>query len=97
MARRAHPEPAYRVDLHGLGVERALARLERELAHCRLRGLSPVLVITGRGWGSAGGNPVLAPAVRRWLQGSEGRRLGVAECRPVHRGGALWVRIASDA
>ena len=95
MARRGSlPDPAREIDLHGLPVERALARLEHELVFCRARRISPVLVITGRGWGSAGGRSVLGPAVRSWIEGASGRALGVRECRPTARGGALWLRLS---
>lgn len=94
MARRPElPEPVREVDLHGLTVARALARVNEELTYCRARRMSPVLFITGRGWGNPDGRSRLAPAVRAWLEGREGRALGVRECRPVHDGGALWVRL----
>ena len=92
--RSSLPEPAHEIDLHGLDVARALARLEQELTFCRARRISPVLVIAGRGWGSSLGKPVLAPAARAWLEGPAGRALGVVDCRPTGRGGAFWVRLA---
>ena len=95
MPRRALPEPAREIDLHGLDVPGALARLRSELAFCRARGISPLLVITGRGLGSPGGRAVLGPAVRSWLTGRAGRAAGVVECRSTSRGGALWIRLAS--
>ena len=95
MARGAKPEHVRTIDLHGFRVETALRHLEQELTYCRARRISPVLVVTGRGWGSPGGRPVLAPRVRAWLEGPEGRALGVVECRPVARGGALSVRLGS--
>ncbi len=81
------------LDLHGLTVASALKRVNEELTYCRARRLSPVLVITGRGWGNPDGRARLLPAVRTWLEGREGRALGVRECRAVHEGGALWVRL----
>lgn len=94
MSRRPElPEPVHEVDLHGLTVARALARVEAELTFCRARRMSPVLIITGRGWGNPDGRSRLAPAVRAWLEGREGRALGVRECRAVHDGGAFWVRL----
>ena len=93
MPRHPLPEPVYEIDLHGMGVATALSRLEGELTLCRARRMTPVLVITGRGWGSEGGRAVLAPAVKSWLDGDLGRALGVVECRPQHRGGAFWVRL----
>ena len=93
MPRHPLPEPVYEIDLHGMGQASALARLVEQLTFCRARRMTPVLVITGRGWGSEGGRAVLAPAVKDWLEGAEGRALGVVECRPQHRGGAFWVRL----
>ena len=94
MARRTDlPEPVREVDLHGLTVARALKRLEEEFTFCRAGRISPVLVITGRGWGNPDGRSRLGPAARTWLEGREGRALGVRECRVVHDGGAIWVRL----
>ena len=76
-----------------MGLAQALAHLEAELTFCRARPMTPILVITGRGWGIEGGPAVLAPAVRDWLEGREARELGVVECRAQHRGGAYWVRL----
>ncbi len=85
--------PAREIDLHGRGVESALRHLEQELTYCRARGVSPVLVIVGRGWNSPGQRPVLGPAVRKWLEGRSGRELGVVECRSQNQGGAFLVRL----
>ena len=93
MARRPEPTPAHQVDLHRRGVASALRHLEQELTYCRSRRLSPVLVVTGRGWHSPGQKSVLTPAVQTWLQGREGRALGVTGCQLTHGGGALLVRL----
>ncbi len=95
MKRGGEPEPAREIDLHGLGIERARARLEEELTFCRARRLSPLLVITGRGWNSPGQKPVLGPVLSAWLKGPAGRALGVAECRSTSAGGALLVSLRS--
>ena len=91
------PEPRRQVDLHGLTVPKALARLEGELAYCRSGGVSPLLVITGRGSHNADGRSRLRPEVERWLRGPEGRGYGVLEVREAPRsgGGALWLRLAT--
>ena len=86
-------EAARQIDLHGMRVESALRRLEQELTYCRARKVSPLLVVVGRGWHSPGQKPVLGPAVRKWLDGPGGKALGVADCQPVHQGGALLVRL----
>ncbi len=83
----------HEVDLHGCTVEQAERRLRAELTRCRAVRLSPVHVITGKGFGSQGGNGVLKPAMTRWLKGPNGRELGVTLIREVNGGGALEVRI----
>jgi DNA-nicking Smr family endonuclease len=93
VARRKQPTPAHEVDLHGRGVESALRHLTQELAYCRSRGLSPVLVLTGRGWHSPGQESVLTPAVQTWLRGRAARALGVGDCQLTHGGGAILVRL----
>lgn len=81
------------VDLHGLRPEQALRRLAQALHAARVAGAPEVLVITGRGWGNREQRPVLRGRVEAWLQGSEGRRLGVRGSRVVAKGGALVVRL----
>ena len=95
MARRPRdPEPEFRIDLHGLTLASALKRLEEAIYTCRARGGRRALVITGRGWGSPGQRPVLAPAVESWLKSDGARRLGVTSFRRAHRGGAFEVEIS---
>lgn len=91
--RRSEEPPDRRLDLHGYGVQRALARLVQELHACRLRGVERLLVITGRGWGTRTGTGVLTPVVRAWLEGPEGRRHGVRRVQPSAKGGALLVEL----
>jgi DNA-nicking Smr family endonuclease len=57
---------ARRVDLHGFTAAEARAEVEAELAAAGERGERCVLVIHGRGRGSAGG-PVLKEALPDWL------------------------------
>ena len=77
------------IDLHGLNVEKATKRLHQELYMARARGARAALVITGRGFGSHGGNAVLRPAIEAWLKGPEGQNLGVHSLQTVAKGGAL--------
>lgn len=95
MSRRRDPAPPkYEIDLHGMTVARATRRLEQELYTLRVRRETPVLVITGRGWGSPSGKAVLGPAIRAWLESPAGAALGVVRCHPVQRGGALVVDLS---
>ncbi len=88
MAPSGPQPPEHEIDLHGMKVEQALRHLERALASLRVARVRRVRVITGRGWGSPGGKSRLKPAVREWLVGPEGRRLGVRELSEAARGGA---------
>ena len=84
----------HEVDLHGCTVESAERRLLSELTRCRAAGRSPVLVITGKGYGSHGGQGVLGPAIEKWLKGPGGTRVGVSGVRAVRAGGAYEVSLA---
>jgi len=88
------PIYAHEVDLHGCTVEASQRRLSQALTRCRAGGLSPVLVITGKGHGSHGGRAKLAPAVDAWLRGEQGRSCGVASIRKVRGGGAFEVTLS---
>lgn len=87
------PEPGASVDLHNLRPEEALRALERALHTARVRGAPTLTVITGRGLGNARQEPVLRGRVETWL-GSEGRRFGALDWRPIALGGALEVRLS---
>jgi DNA-nicking Smr family endonuclease len=87
------PPPVLEVDLHGHTVERAKRRLLQELTRARALRMSPVLVVTGKGFGSAGGSAKLRPAVEAWLLGPEGRAVGVLGLSDAGKGGAFLVRI----
>jgi DNA-nicking Smr family endonuclease len=54
------------IHLRKLRVDEALDRLERQLRVHRKQGYREVVVVHGRGHGSAGGIPVLGPVVREW-------------------------------
>jgi DNA-nicking Smr family endonuclease len=72
----------YQLDLHGLTREEALTELPRFLRTARMKGQTAVLVITGKGYNSAG-EPVLQQAVAAWLRDA-GREL-VVEFAPAPR------------
>jgi len=91
----AGPETSWQheVDLHGCTVESAERRLLTELTRCRAAGRTPVLVITGKGYGSHGGQGVLGPAIKKWLNGPGGARVGVSGLRSLRAGGAYEVAL----
>lgn len=91
---RGRVEIDARLDLHGLTLERARARLASFLAGAQARGHALVLVITGKG--RASGEGALRREVPHWLALPEFRALviGFEEAAPSHGGaGALYVRI----
>ena len=90
---RSDPPPALEIDLHGHTVERAKRRLVQDLTRARALRMTPVLVVTGKGHGSAGGTSKLRPAVEAWLRGPEGRAVGVLGLREAGKGGAFLVEI----
>jgi DNA-nicking Smr family endonuclease len=92
---RSDPPAALEIDLHGCTVEQAQRRLRSELARARALRMTPLLVVTGRGFGSPGGTARLKPAVEAWLRGVEGRGFGVRVVRETARGGALLVELGA--
>jgi len=82
------------LDLHGHSPDQALRRLASELRTCRVRGDPVLLVITGRGYGNRLQQPILRTKVEAWLEGPDGRALGVRSWTRTSRGGALEVRLA---
>jgi len=89
----ARSEPGHEVDLHGLDRRGAQRRLAQALQTARLRGASSLLAITGRGWGSPDGEPVLRSHIEAWLAGPEAARLGVTGFERTSAGGALAIRL----
>lgn len=82
-----------RLDLHGLTLERARARLGGFLAQAQASGHALVLVITGKG---ASGRGALRHEVPHWLSSPALRPLviGFEQASPHHGGaGALYVRV----
>lgn len=80
------------IDLHGYTLEAALAELQEFLAASSRQGLRKVLVIHGKGYHSDG-KPVLAGAVRRYLESCP--LAGQLLVPPAKYGGsgALWVML----
>lgn len=94
MARFTPEPPEHEIDLHGKKVEQALRHLEEVLTRLRVARILHLRIITGRGWGSPEGRARLKPAVKEWLSGPQGERLGVKEVREAARGGALDIRLS---
>jgi DNA-nicking Smr family endonuclease len=65
-----------RIDLHRCTGEQAAKRLEREVMAAARAGSRTLLVITGKGYHSPGGVPVLRQKVEEWLR-VHGERLGI--------------------
>ena len=83
------------LDLHGMTVREAGARLGDFLAHARGRRLSCVRIIHGKGLSSPGKSPVLKPQVARWLRAHEGV-LAFTSARSEDGGsGAMYVLLRS--
>jgi DNA-nicking Smr family endonuclease len=74
--RKGEPRPEARLDLHGRKRDEALRAAEAFLQCARGEGRRAVLVIHGRGNGSAAGEPVLRPALHAWLGTAAAARAG---------------------
>jgi DNA-nicking Smr family endonuclease len=75
------------IHLRKLTVIEALGRLEAQLRAFAARGQREVLVIHGKGQGSAGGISVLGPEVRKWCD-RNGALVSSWREAPRHWGGA---------
>ena len=83
-----------RIDLHGMTRDQAHKALQNFIASSQNAGRRCALVITGKGYGPAGGIGVLKQAVPRWLneQPNRSRILSFTHARPQDGGtGALYV------
>ena len=69
--RRGGYEVEDQLDLHGMRRDKARNELGLFLRHARQRQFRCVLVIHGKGYGSAGGEPVLRSMVHSWLEQKE--------------------------
>ena len=79
------------LDLHGCTEAEAVRALRRFVRHCVEDGLSPVLIVTGKGVHSQGGVSVLKPAVEGELSVSRSVRAFGDAPRPHGGRGALVV------
>jgi DNA-nicking Smr family endonuclease len=98
--RRGEPEPEERIDLHGTRVDTARRLLAQRLASAQARGLRCVLLVHGRGRGSATDDAPLRDAVPDWLTrgGNAGRVLGFAPApKPLGGEGATMVLLRKRA
>ncbi len=66
-ASAAQPSGEPRLDLHGLGVQDAIAATERFLADEQRAGTPQVRIVYGKGRHSPGGRGVLREVIPRWL------------------------------
>ncbi|MFH1033776.1 MAG: Smr/MutS family protein [Pseudomonadota bacterium] len=93
LARGEFPVQDY-LDLHGLGLDDALAAVEEFLVQSIAKGLRHVLIVHGRGAGSPEGVPVLkrALATRLTHKRLQKRVLAFCTAKPVDGGmGAMYV------
>ncbi len=88
------------IDLHGLGGDAALRRLESFIAEASSAGARTVLVITGKGHHSPGGRGILRQRVEQWIRGASRRRVHAWSEAPPRLGGrgafVLYLRARSD-
>lgn len=88
------------VDLHGMVLEDAMARVDDFIADSQRRGERCVLVVTGKGNNSPGHRGVLRQSIPDWLaRGPSARRvLAFASARPCDGGsGALYVLLRKSS
>ncbi len=82
------------LDLHGMRVDEARRALAGLLAEADRRGHRCVRVITGKGFGSAAGGPVIKAQVDRWLR-LRPQVLAFCSATPADGGtGALYVLLS---
>lgn len=102
---RGRLRPDMKLDLHGLRQHEAHEELLGFLRRARRSGARIVLVVTGKGRGSAPDHSMVHPGgvlqrmVRHWLAAPELRDhvIGFDEADPSHGGsGALFVRVRRD-
>lgn len=84
------------LDLHGLGVQDAIAATERFLRECAAEGATEVRIVYGKGHGSPGGRGVLREVIPRWLAAAGAAYVESAAPEPDASGGdgAVRVRLA---
>lgn len=86
-------EPQDSLDLHGWTGKEAIRELENFLKRSKRKGLHKVIVVHGKGLHSPGGNSVLRPLVKQYLEKSPlVRDYGRAKSHSGG-GGATWILI----
>jgi DNA-nicking Smr family endonuclease len=95
-AARAGSACAPVLDLHGLGVQDAIAATERFLRDAAAAGVVEVRIVYGKGRRSPGGRGVLREVIPRWLAGDGRRYVMSATPEPDASGadGAIRVRVS---
>ncbi len=81
------------LDLHGLGVQDALAATERFLAEAVAAGEPVVRIVYGKGRHSPGGRGVLREVIPRWLADEGGRWVADAAPEPDARAEDAAIRV----
>ena len=94
--RRGHYPVQDELDLHGLTLREAGARLGEFLLTARGRRLSCVRIIHGKGLSSPGRVPVLKPQVARWLREHTAVLAFTAARRADGGDGAMYVLLRSQ-
>jgi DNA-nicking Smr family endonuclease len=86
-------EPQDSLDLHGWSGREAIMELEGFLKRSKRKGLHKVMVVHGKGLHSPGGNSILRPLVKQYLEKSPlVRDYGRAKSHSGG-GGATWILI----
>ena len=93
LSRRAFPEAAPEVDLHGLRVREALNALEAAIREAQARGERRLRIVCGKGLGSPGGVGVLREAVAGWLDARGYGGCYRRRVEPDGRDGSIWVEL----
>lgn len=87
------------LDLHGLGVQEAIAATAAFLEEARRRGEPEVRIVYGKGKGSPGGRGILREVIPRWLDEQGAPLVREWERLPDSSGldGSVRVRLRFDS
>ena len=84
------------LDLHGMLVEEAKQQLAIFLKECKIRSISCVLIIHGKGYGSKNNAPVMKNKLNQWLR-NHSMVWGFCSAQPSDGGtGAIYVYLKSN-
>jgi DNA-nicking Smr family endonuclease len=94
-ARSATGQSVPVLDLHGLGVQAAIAATDHFLSDAREAGVAEVRIVYGKGRRSPDGRGVLREVIPRWLAGDGRRYVASATPEPDASGadGGMRVRL----